>query len=290
MVAMTILLLFGATARAEGDPKKVNESDIAIDGYCPVSYQTKSKAVKGDSAYAVEYQGMVYLCADADAKKTFESNPGKYVPQYGGLCTTALGGSYGNRLPSDPEVFYVIDGKLYLFSSLRARNAFDRWPKDYIAKADGLYKLPAHNGYCPVSFQQDKKAVKGDEKFARTYRNAVYHFASEDAARAFDKEPKRFIPKYGGFCAEGMSRGKTYPADPNWFDVIDGATYLFFDEAARSTFQANSRDIIAKADAEWAEYEKNKAKEDKERIENYRKMTTGRSGSEQPPAPPPTQP
>ena len=296
LAALTILLWSSAFARAGDDTKPANESDIAIGGYCPVSYQTKSSAVKGDPSYAVKHQGLTYFCADEESRKVFESNPGKYVPQYGGLCTTALGGSYGNRLPSDPEVFYMIDGKLYLFSSLRARNAFDRWPKQYITNGDSLYAIPALNGYCLASYQTSGKAVKGDGKFTRIYRNIVYHFADEAAAKAFEKEPKPFLPKYGGYCAEGMSRGKTYPADPKSFEVIDGATYLFFDDAAKKMFISNPKDLIAKAEAEWTEYEKNKAREDKERIENYRKMSSdGRPKTEPPPAspspaPPPTQP
>lgn len=272
MVVTGVFLLSCVAARAGDDAKKTAESDVAIGGYCPVSYQTLSKAVKGDPAFAVEYQGLVYYCADSDAKKVFEVRPSKYAPKYGGLCTTALGGSYGNRMPSDPEIFYVIEGKLYLFSSLRARKAFDRWPNDYIAKADALYELPAINGYCPVSYQQAGKAVKGDAKFARTYRGAVYHFAEEEAAKAFEKDTKRFVPQYDGFCAEGMVREKSFPADPKLFEVINGKTYLFFDEAARKTFLSNPKEHTVKADAAWIEHEKAKAQEDKERIENYRKM------------------
>lgn len=272
MVVTGVLLFSCVAAHAGDDVKKTAESDIAIGGYCPVSYQTLSKAVKGDPAFAVEYQGLVYYCANSDTKKAFEASPGKYVPKYGGLCTTALGGSYGNRMPSDAEVFYVIEGKLYLFSSLRARKAFDREPNQYIARADALYDLPAINGYCPVSYQQAGKAVKGDAKLARTYRDLVYHFAGEEAAKAFEKEPKRFLPQYGGLCAEGMDRGKSYPADPKLFEIINGKTYLFFDEAAKKTFLSNSKELIVKADAAWIEHEKAKAQEDKERIDNYRKM------------------
>lgn len=272
MVVTGVFLLSCVAARAGDDAKKTAESDIAIGGYCPVSYQTLSKAVKGDPAFAVEYQGRVYYCADSDAKKVFEAGPGKYAPKYGGLCTTALGGSYGNRMPSDPEVFYVIEGKLYLFSSLRARKAFDRWPNQYITNADSLYDLPAINGYCLVSYQQAGKAVKGDAKFASTYRGVVYRFAEAEAVKAFEKDQKRFVPQYDGFCAEGMVRGKSFPADPKLFEVINGKTYLFFDEAAKKTFLSNSKELIAKADAAWIEYEKARAKEDKERIEGYRKM------------------
>jgi len=291
LVAAIVLILPGATARGGEDAKKVNDSEIAIGGFCPVSYQTEVKAVKGDPALAVEYQGFVYNCANAEAKKRFEADPAKYVPKYGGLCTTSLGGSYGNRNPSDPEVFYVIDGALYLFSSVRARNAFDRWPDEYIAKANDLYKIPALNGYCPVSYFKSGKVAKGDAKYSRTYKGVVYHFADEEAAKAFEKESNRFLPQYEGFCAEGMSRGKSYPGDPKSFEIIDGKSYFFYDESAKKTFVGNAKELIAKADSGWNEYKDTRAKEQKEKIDSYRKMTMeSRQPSEPAPVPEPPVP
>jgi YHS domain-containing protein len=243
---------------AEDPAKPKAESKVALGGHCPVSYQTDSKAVKGDPQYSVPFRGWVYHCASAEKKKTFESDPAKYAAQYGELCTTALGGTYGNRLPSDPTVFHVISGKLYLFSSLRARNAFDRSPPQYIAKADTLYAKPSMFGYCLTSYQLDKKAVEGDPKFTRIYNGLVYQFSSEDAAKAFEKDPARFIPKYDGFCAEGVANGKQFPADPKVFAVIDDRTYLFFDAKAKTTFEADSKGIIEKADAQWVNLSKPK--------------------------------
>ena len=249
---LTLLpVLCPVVIRAAEETTAKPESHSALGGHCPVSYQTDSKAIKGDPAHAATFQGWDYHFASADAKKTFEANPAKYAAQYGELCTTALGGSYGNRLPSDPAMFYVIDGKLYLFSSLRARNAFDRAPAEYIAKADKLYANPSIFGQSLTSYQLDNKAVKGGPKFTKVYRGLVYHFATEDAAGAFDKDPERFIPKYDGFCAEGVSQGKRFPADPNMFSVVDGKTYLFFDAKAQAAFDADSKPMIEKADADW---------------------------------------
>lgn len=250
--ALSVLSLINhaSPVRAMQDSSKP-ESRIALGGHCPVAYQTDSKAMKGDPAHASTYQGWVYHCASADAKKTFEANPAKYAAQYGEFCTTALGGIYGNRLPSDPTVFYVIDGKLYLYSSLRARNAFDRDPPAYIAKADKLYASPSHSGYSLPAYQLENKAIKGDAKFSKVYQGLVYHFHSQEAADAFEKNPERFLPKYQGYCAEGVSQGKRFSADPSEFSVVDGKTYLFFDAKAKGVFDADAKALIEKADADW---------------------------------------
>lgn len=248
---LLVLVLFAATNRLRAEESPKLEPRLALGGHCAVAYQTESKALKGDPANAVTYQGWVYHFSSPDAKKTFEANPAKYAAQYGEHCTTALGGIYGNRLPSDPTVFYVIDGKLYLFGSLRARNAFDKAPKDYIAKADKLYSVPNYSGYSLTAYQLDNKPAKGQASFQRIYQGQVYHFDSEEAAKAFDKEPERFIPKYNGFCAEGASRGQRFPGDPTVFSVVDGKTYLFFDVKAKTAFDADAKSMIAKADEDW---------------------------------------
>lgn len=248
LIAVLMVTFVPGAARAD---EKKPDPPVALGGHCPVSYQTESAAVKGDPAHSVVFQGRVYHCATADARKKFEENPGRYAAQFGEFCTTALGGMYGNRLPSDPTVFYVIDGKLYLFSSLRARNAFDKAPPDYIAKAEKLFAIPALSGYDATAYQFEKKAVKGDPAHTRIYRTMVLHFASKENAEKFDKDPERFIPRYDGFCAEGVANARRFPADPKVFSIVDDRTYLFFDEKAKSAFDANAKELIEKADADW---------------------------------------
>jgi len=227
------------------------DADLAIQGYCPVSYFRDHKAVKGDEKFSASHHGLRYLFAGEDALKLFQSNPEKYLPQFGGLCTTALGGTYGNRLPSDPEVFYVREEKLYLFSSLRARNAFDRKPDEYIHKCIDLYDAPELGGYCPVSYQTQGKAVRGSSEFRQVHKGFVYTLSGTEAVAAFAKEPDRYVPRYAGFCAEGVSRGKKYRGDPTTFAVYEGRTYLFFDEKARSTFTVNMTESVKSADQNW---------------------------------------
>ncbi len=223
----------------------------ALEGHCPVAFFLLGKAVKGESAFTSTYGGELYKLSSAEAKKQFDADPAKFLPQFGGLCTTALGGSYGNRLPSDPEVFEIRDGKLYLFSSLRAKKAYDTNPQRYIARAAALFEEPALDGYCPVSYQQRNQALKGQPGAKYLYRQRVYYFVDEEAKAKFVDAPHRLLPQYGGYCAEGVSRGKRYPADPTQFAVHNGRTYLFFDGKAKAEFIAHPEEIILAADFNW---------------------------------------
>ena len=252
ILVLMALAAFVPAARAE------QTVEPTLNGYCPASFLLKGKAVKGDPAIRSEYQGSVYYLADSEAKKQFDADPEKFLPQFGGLCTVALGGSYGNRLPSDPTVFRVVNGKLYLFSQERAVKSFDLKPADYIGMANERFAKPMIGGYCPASYQLSGQAVKGDVKFKQTIRTEVYHLASAEAKAALLKEPDKYIPQYAGLCAEGVAKGKRYVADPTVFAVVDRRTYLFFDAAAKKNFEESPAEIIKKADAAWPELKKAK--------------------------------
>ncbi len=241
--------LSAAFARAgEGD----EDLELALEGYCPAAYLLTGEATKGDLAHQMAYRGRLYHFLSAEAKEKFQADPEKLHPQFAGLCLTALGGSYGNRLPGVPTVFEIVDGKVYLFSSERARRAYhDIGLQTYIPAARTRWAQPALDGYCPVSFQTENEAVKGDPKFRSVFRAAVYHLASAEAKTAFEKDAEKYLPKYEGFCAEGVTRDKRYPGDPPVFTVVDGKTYLFFDESAKSAFSEDLAGNIKKADAKW---------------------------------------
>lgn len=85
----------------------------------------------------------------------------------------------------------------------------------------------AIEGYCPVAYHVVNKPVKGKPEYASDYNGVTYWFVSEDARKAFDSDPARFIPAYGGWCAFGMSIGDKFPIDPHAFKIVDGELNLF---------------------------------------------------------------
>ena len=243
-IGWSSLAFIPTTARAQND-------DLAIDGYCPVSYHTLNKAVLGGASFASTYKGFTYRLADAETKARFDADPQKYVPQLGGLCTTALGGPYGNRFSADPTVFRIHEGKLYLYSSERAARSFDKDPAQYITTGMERFSKPSLGGHCPVSYVTQGKPVKGDQKYADTYAGSVYHFADQAAHEAFTKEPLKYAPAFDGFCVVGIGNEKRFPSDPAQFVIKDGKLYFFFDEKAKKAFEANPSELLQKADAQW---------------------------------------
>jgi YHS domain-containing protein len=107
------------------------------------------------------------------------------------------------------------------------------------------------HGYDPVVYFTEGKAVKGDAQFASSYGGAIYHFRSNDDKVAFEKEPARYAPQYGGYCAMAMAMGKQEDADPNFFLVHDGKLLLQRNEKAHMMFMKDPAGNHKQADEQW---------------------------------------
>ncbi len=112
--------------------------NVAIKGYDSVSYFKEGKAVKGDRAFSFQWHGANWYFSTKENRELFAAAPGKYAPQYGGYCAWAM--SSGRKAHTDPEVWKIVDGKLYLNCS---REAYKKWEADIpgnILKADAFWR------------------------------------------------------------------------------------------------------------------------------------------------------
>jgi YHS domain-containing protein len=107
------------------------------------------------------------------------------------------------------------------------------------------------HGYDPVVYFTEGKAVKGDPQFTSSYGGAIYHFRSNDEKLAFEKDPAKYAPQYGGYCAMAMAMGKLEDADPNFFLVHDGKLLLQRNEKAHMMFMKDPSGNHKKADEQW---------------------------------------
>ena len=91
----------------------IDDSKIGLQGYSPVSYLDMGLAQRGSKQYKSIYTKIAYYFTSEEQKKTFDGNPKKYMPQYGGFC--AFGIYAGAKFRVDPNKFVVSNGKYYLF-------------------------------------------------------------------------------------------------------------------------------------------------------------------------------
>lgn len=113
ILATAIIVCSGSILAQDKMANNIDNSNIALKGYSPVSYLDLGIAQRGVKDFKSEYKKVVYYFTSAEQKSTFDKNPGKYLPQYGGYC--AFGIYAGAKFRSDPNKFIVKDGKYFLY-------------------------------------------------------------------------------------------------------------------------------------------------------------------------------
>ena len=116
-----------------------------------------------------------------------------------------------------------------------------------VAGASGI----ALNGYDPVAFFTDGKPVNGDPGVTSTHKGATYFFASKAHKAAFEADPEKYAPQYGGYCAYGAALGALFPVDISTWQVRNGKLYLNLNPAIAKEFNKNPEGNIAKAEKNW---------------------------------------
>ena len=109
----------------------------------------------------------------------------------------------------------------------------------------------ALQGYDPVAFFTENKPVKGKPEFKSTDQGVTYLFASAENKMRFEKEPAKYEPAFGGFCAYGVSRNKLAEIDPEAFQVVDGRLLLQYSKGVRNEFNKDTQGNLAKANTNW---------------------------------------
>jgi len=117
-----LLLLTGFEGVAAG---KSPMDGIAIKGYDTVAYFRAGKALKGYETFTYQWHNLTWNFLTKENRDMFATSPEKYAPQYDGYCAWAL--TTGQKAVSDPEVWKIYNGKLYLSCS---KAAYEKWSRD----------------------------------------------------------------------------------------------------------------------------------------------------------------
>lgn len=110
-------------------------------------------------------------------------------------------------------------------------------------------------GYDVVAYFSNK-AVEGNKKFTTTYNDVKFKFSTKENLETFKKDPKKYIPAYGGYCAYAIgAKSEKVSIDPETFEIRDGKLYLFYNSWGTNTLELwkkeGAEQIRKKADANW---------------------------------------
>jgi YHS domain-containing protein len=106
-------------------------------------------------------------------------------------------------------------------------------------------------GYDPVAYFTLHQAVKGKTSFQSRFEGATYDFASAADKAAFDKNPTRYVPQYGAFCANYVRKGELHDIDPTVFFIYKSKLYVCSAADEAKEFRRNIDASIEGADSNW---------------------------------------
>lgn len=109
----------------------------------------------------------------------------------------------------------------------------------------------AIGGYDPVAYFDQGKAVEGSKEHTFEWRGATWRFATAAHRDQFAKEPERYAPRYGGYCAWAVGHGYTAPGDPQAWSIVDGKLYLNYNTEVKAQWTPDAAGWIAKGDVHW---------------------------------------
>jgi YHS domain-containing protein len=122
-------------------------------------------------------------------------------------------------------------------------------------KEFNLEKGVAIQGYDPVAYFTQNKAVKGNRQYSAFADGVTYNFSNAANKELFIKDYKKYEPQYGGWCAYAMgATNEKVEIDPETFKIADGKLFLFYHSWVNNTLNKWNKDemnLKAKADKNW---------------------------------------
>lgn len=117
----------------------------------------------------------------------------------------------------------------------------------------------AIDGYDPVAYFLENKAVKGNKEHVCDYNGTQWQFSSQENRDRFLANPEKYAPQFGGYCALSITHNEIVVSDPESFVIKDDKLYLYVNETGLNkdiekkpiTFKENTK----KRKANWFKYQ-----------------------------------
>ena len=115
----------------------------------------------------------------------------------------------------------------------------------------GLVRGVAVGGYDPVAYFTKGKAVPGKSSISLSHQGVNWRFSSEQNRTAFQRNPAKYAPQFGGYCAYAVANGYTAKGDPKAWSVVGGKLYLNYNKSVRAQWKARQSEYIQAGRKNW---------------------------------------
>ena len=108
-------------------------------------------------------------------------------------------------------------------------------------------------GHDVVSYFTESTHKLGAPAIKTVYKGVTFRFSNAEHKALFDKEPEKFLPQFGGYCANGIVYGIPWGGDADSWRIIEGKLYIFGGKGSRDAFFLDIPKNVALAEKYWRE-------------------------------------
>ena len=104
-----------------------------------------------------------------------------------------------------------------------------------------------------VSYFTKNAYTQGNPAIKSTYESVTFYFSSAENKALFDQEPTKYLPQFGGYCANGVVYSIPWGGDADTFEMIGGKLYIFGGKGSHDAFMLDVPKNMAYANKYWKE-------------------------------------
>ena len=108
-------------------------------------------------------------------------------------------------------------------------------------------------GHDVVAYFTLGRHAPGLLRIKSVYQGVTFRFANEQHKALFDADPTKYLPQYGGYCANGMAYGIPWGGDADTWVMVNGKLYINGGAASKAAFLLDVPGNILLADKYWRE-------------------------------------
>ena len=122
-------------------------------------------------------------------------------------------------------------------------------------------KNVALKGYDVTCYFTEGEARRGFREYHYEYDGVVWFFISKKNKALFAKNPKKYIPQYGGYCSFGVAvKQKKFNVDPKVWHIEHEKLYLNYNPQTKNIWITDCKKYIKEADQYWVEAVRSKGR------------------------------
>ncbi len=102
-----------------------------------------------------------------------------------------------------------------------------------------------------VAYFTQGRYAQGQPQINSQLEGVSFYFASAEHKALFDAAPQKYLPQYGGYCADGVVYGIPWGGDADTWRIIDGKLYIFGGQGSKDAFELDVPGNLRLANLYW---------------------------------------